>query len=248
MKYFYPLCCLTLTNWLGIHQAVGQAPAHDSGLVATAAARLGNLQMVPVEDNSNLYNGTEYVHYEKNYRTVKGHQFFLAAEEQTGDIFYDGALYLKVPLQYDIRYDQLVLRFPGTPYQLKLLNEKVAYFTVSGRRFVRVAAGPAPESLPTGFYEALSEGRAQLLAKRLKKTRETLTGGAVELSFQESNRFYLEKDGKTYSIGGKGDLLTALADKKKELRQYVSTQKLKFSKSKQEASLVKLVQYYDTLR
>ncbi|WP_157807413.1 hypothetical protein [Hymenobacter chitinivorans] len=158
-------------------------------------------------------------------------------------------MYKNIPLQYDIRYDQLVLRFPQSPYQLRLHNEKVGYFTVNQHRFVRVAATtPAPGVLVPGFYDVLYEGRLRLLAKRVKKTQETLSSGGIELAFLESNRYFLEKDGKTFPVSGKGDLLAALADKKKELRQYVSAQKLKFSKGKQEASLVKMAQYYDTLR
>ncbi|UOQ71268.1 hypothetical protein [Hymenobacter cellulosilyticus] len=250
MKFFYPLCCLTLTSWLSANQAAGQGQPRDSSLLAAATTRLTSLQMAPAEGNSNLYNGTEYVRYEKTFRSVKGHQFFQAAEELTGNIFYDGALYTNVPLQYDIRYDQLVLRFPQSPYQLKLHTEKVGYFTVNRHRFVQIN-GPAPATagaLVPGFYDVLYEGRTRVLAKRIKKIQETLTGGGVELAFLESNRFFLEKEGKPYPISGKGDLLTALADKKKELRQFVSAQKLSFNKDQQEASFVKLARYYDTLR
>ncbi|TGE24067.1 hypothetical protein E5K00_02295 [Hymenobacter aquaticus] len=234
---------------LAAHQAAGQTPAPDSSFLAAATARLASRQMLPPEENPHLYSGTEYTGYEKSYRLVKGHQFFQSPDEQVGAIFYNGALYQQVPLLYDTRLDQVVLKFPQTPLKLKLVNEKVSYFTVNRHTFVRiVSGGPTAGALSTGYYDVLLNGPVRVLAKRSKKLLEKLTPTGVEAEFEEANRFYLEKGGQFYPIASKGALLAALADRKKEVRQYLSTQKLSFSKSRQEEAFVQVARYYNTLR
>ncbi|TGE28296.1 hypothetical protein [Hymenobacter metallicola] len=215
--------------------------------MAAATHHLTHLQRQPLENTAALYSGPEYLNYEKNYRNVTGHQFYLSSEEQLGDVFYDGALYRNVPLLYDIRLDQLVLKFPGSPFKLRLVEEKVNYFTVKGHRFVRYAGQNTTGDLPTGYYDVLFEGKTRVLAKRLKKWNEQITGGGVQVELQESNRFYLEKDGKFYPLTSKGSLLGAVPEKKKDLRHYISAQKLSFAKDQQEQSFIKVARQYDSL-
>ncbi|MCB2408655.1 hypothetical protein [Hymenobacter lucidus] len=239
---------LMLLGLLQAHGSRAQAIKPDSSFLALASAKMASLQLEDPDNSSHLYNGAEYVHYERMYTHVEGHQFFQTTELQPGDIYYDGALYHNIPLLYDIKLDQVVLKFPKSPLQLKLVNEKLMSFTVNQHTFVRlVGDNTAKAAVPTGFYDVRLEGKTRVLARRIKKANETITTTGVELSFDEADKFYVEKGGVVYPISGKGAFVAVLEDKKKELRKYISTQKLKFTKEQQEASFIKLAQYYNTL-
>lgn len=243
--FFYSLVLLGL---LQAHHARAQAVKPDSSFLARASAKMASLQMEDAQSSSHLYNGAEYVHYERMYSHIDGHQFFQTTELQPGDIYYDGTLYHNIPLLYDIKLDQVVLKFPKSPLQLKLVNEKLQSFTVNQHTFVRLTGEKTAKApAPTGFYDVRSQGQARVLARRIKKANETITTSGVELSFDEADKFYLQKDGVVYPISGIGSFVAVLDDKKKELRKYISTQKLKFRKDQQEASFIKLAQYYNTL-
>lgn len=231
---------------LGLSGAARGQAADSSALTATAST-LRQRYAAGRSFDSRLFNGPEYVEYVKSY--VRGHPFFGSAEAQEGAITYGGATYAGVPLRYDLLRGQLVLSHPPSSQQLRLVNEQVARFSLSGHTFVRLVADSTAQDSPlrTGFYDLLVEGPVRLLAARRKDLQERNTGEGQEGEISQKNEFFLEKDNRTYPVGSAKAVLRLLPESKAALRQYVRAQRLKFGDASREQSLVLLLKYYASL-
>ena len=195
-----------------------------------------------------LYNGPEYAEYTRKYHTLKGNPFFLKPEMLPGTANYNDREFADVRLQYDLVLDQVVLSQPGNPLRLRFINEKVRAFSVDGHQFVRLTADSAnADIIRTGYYELLADGPVQVLAKRSKTMYEHLNRPYIDASFTETNRLFMQKAGRYYSVRSKGSALRLFADHSKELQQYLKEHRLNFGKANRENALVELTRYYNGL-
>ena len=60
-----------------------------------------------------IYNGSEYTAF---YRDMKNHPFLTTDLTETGDVFYDGALYKNLRLNYNIADNQVYFRYEKLGY------------------------------------------------------------------------------------------------------------------------------------
>jgi hypothetical protein len=194
--------------------------------------------------HSHLYNGSEYVDYD---HYIDGHQYFGSDEWEEGTIHYDGTLYRQVPLLYDVRYDQVITENLAGPLRIRLVAEKVRYFTLLGHTFVRIVADSTTQGgMRTGFYDQLYDGRVQVLVKRVKLIHEQIASGQVDRDFYERNRYFLRKNGHFYSVKGKGSVLSVFDDRKRELQKFLREQKIRYKRDP-ESAMVQLARHYDAL-
>ncbi|MBC6988776.1 hypothetical protein [Hymenobacter sp. BT491] len=239
-------CCLWLISLVSNYSAFGQIASADSVAVNASEDMIYQQYIDEVENHSHLYNGTEYVNYDKPY--IQGDQFFESNLEAAGGIYYDGFYFRNVPLLYDIYVDQLVIKHPASPLKMKLVNEKVKYFVLYGHTFVRLVSDSLTASpIRTGFYDLLFASQVKVLAKRAKDLQERATPTGLEGRFNEIDKFFIEKNKTYYQVGKKYTVVKLFPNKKSDLRKYVRSQKLKFTKNRREDSIVKLVRYYSTL-
>ncbi|GAB2472330.1 hypothetical protein GCM10011375_27910 [Hymenobacter qilianensis] len=218
----------------------------DSGAVATAVEAATLRYAKAIGDNSLLYTGPEYLDYNKPY--MKGNQYFGTGKQQIGTVYYHGTAYTKVPLLYDMKLDQVVIQPPTNPLQFRLVDDNVQYFIIDGHTFTRlIQRDSARYSIPTGYYDLLVDGNAKVLAKRTKKilTRRGLYG--LEGSYLEEAKFYLQKNNEFHPVTSRQSIVRLLSDKKTALDSYARQHKLKFKKSSQEAAIIELVNYYNSL-
>jgi len=194
--------------------------------------------------SARLLSGTEYLDYTPG-NTV-GNQFFAAGTAQPGNVHYDGRYFVKMPLLYDLKLDQLILEDTVHRVKLHLIDERVAFFVLEGRRFVRLGADPAA-GLPAGFYQQLVAGHTQLLVRRSKRVAEEIVQQHLSFVYKETARLFVKKDGRLTEVDKLKTLLDALPDRKPELQKFARSQKLKFSPAVREASAVQLVSYYNSL-
>ncbi|MDB5261570.1 MAG: hypothetical protein JWQ14_851 [Adhaeribacter sp.] len=196
-----------------------------------------------IGEASHLYNGPQYVNYDKYY--IEGHQFFRTDEASPGNIFFDGTLYTQAPMLYDLVLDEIVLDHPNSEFQFTLVTEKIKYFTFQGHTFIRLekdSVGDTP--LKGGFYDLLHDGQVKLLAKRTKNLQEQATMDGMKGRFESANKYYIRKENIYYPVKDKRSLLKTLPDKRKELQRYAREQKIKFGKNREKA-LLQLTQFYD---
>ena len=122
---------------------------------------------------------------------------------QNGTVFYDGTLYENVPLLYDIVSQEIVINRYNSDERMKLLNEKIKHFTFDGYRFENIfSVEGKDENVSSTIYEIMSEGRAGVLAKRIKRIKNGLKA-EDPTSFVEEDELYIRKGKNLYAIDSK---------------------------------------------
>jgi hypothetical protein len=224
--------------------AFSQSAPADSALLQQSIQQVSNRYRTEMHLHSHLYNGSEYVDYD-NY--IDGHQYFESDELEDGVVHYDGALYQGVPLLYDVRLDQVITENLAGPLRIRLVSEKVRYFTLLNHTFVRIVADSTQQGgVRTGFYDQLYDGNVQVLAKRVKLIHEQVSSGRVEKHFYGRDRHFIRKAGQFYPVKRKSSVLRVFDDRKKELQKFLREQKIRF-KQNPEATMVQLARQYDAL-
>jgi hypothetical protein len=230
------LSCTTLFFSV-ISTLAQETPGNDS----LRKAQLLAYHDVTVQQQQRLYNGKEHTGYSPR---IKGHAYYLTREWQYGSVLYDGVHYKDVAILYDSYKDQVVVKHPNDQFIVSLVSPKVNSFTIAGRRFIPLEADQ-PQNIKGGFYELLTDGTVQVLAKRWKTMREYINV-TMEYEFMEHNQYIIKKDGTYNIIRSEGKLLDVLGDKRAEVKQYLKKNGIRYKKTPEEA-IVKAVEYYQSL-
>ena len=244
MKAFGIIMCAGLHALLAGSPALGQTP--PAGPIAKLQQQYNNSFTNPAE----LISGPEYVDKTLRYHHREGFPYFLLPDPQPGSVFYHNHAFGNQQLAYDVVLDQVVLQFPGSPFRFRLVNERVRAFTIGDHQFIRLVADSAAGSvIKTGYYEVLTDGNVQVLARRAKSPQEKRGQQFTDVEFLTVDRLFMKKDGRYYAVGGKKALMRLLAgqSKEKEVQKYVQAHKLKFNKKHLEASAVALARHYNEL-
>jgi hypothetical protein len=184
-----------------------------------------------------IYNGSEYTAF---YRGMKNHPFLTSDSTETGDVFYDGALYKNLRLNYNIADNQVYFRYEKLGYNIRLLNEKISYFIINGRKFENLSTNV---NLNQPFYELLYSGHMKVYAIHEKVIRQPLKA-EDPLFFVQYNKYYISYKGKLTQVNNLSSVLSVLPDKENITRKWMRSQKLNFKKDP-ERSIVKVVDYAD---
>lgn len=197
---------------------------------------------------TNLYNGREYaynVYYPSRFND--GNPFFISNIFDTGVVFYNNILFRNVRMLYDEVKGELLVSDPARIYLIKLITEKIGWFTIYGHTFLNLNTDAIKNtSLRRGFYDVLYSGNTSLYNKVSKKIEEIYGTKEVTYKVVESNEYFIYKDGNYHFIKNGKELKTVLADKKKEIDQFMRKNKFK-ARRLSDGSLIKIVTYYDTL-
>jgi hypothetical protein len=226
---------------------LGQGTSIDSTFVERSLGNAIAMYTVSIRDQALLFNGVEYKALPEPY---EGFPFFGSEYVEAGSILYDGELYKNIPLQYDLVKDELIIEHydqKGYVSMIKPHQTKISSFQLLDHTFVRIVGDSTAGVLREGFYDVLYDGGIKVLAKRKKNVSEDISLGQLTVSFIEKNSYYIEKDGKYYSVKNKGSMLKVLQDQKKSLSQFASKNKLNF-KDNREGAMAKLAAYYDQTR
>ncbi|TGE06089.1 hypothetical protein [Hymenobacter fodinae] len=226
------------------HPIYSQTTTSESSPALTSVANYRQKYAEGIDINSRLYNGPEYIFYDKYYRNNTGHQFFSKAEEQLGKIEYDGQQFTNIPILYDIHLGQVVLTHPSSTLKFRLVNEKVKSFSLLGHTFVRLTTPTVEKPLiTTGFYDLLFNQGLQVYAKWDKEMKTKAEQGVVHAIFTEHVNYFAYKDTAYYRISSINDLANLFPDKKSDIQKFARSNKLKFNKANRAATLVQLAQY-----
>src|SRR5258706_8102277 len=155
------------------NKSFSQTDQSDSSLYQQSIQNVIEVYYKSVGENSHLYNGSEYVPY--NYQGNKN-PYFETGTLQNAAIGYDGVVYNNVPLAYDIYKEEVIINKYNQNFRIKLVNDKITWFSVLDHTFIRIVRDSSNSALPvTGFYDKLYSGTVTVLAKRKKKIEETIT-------------------------------------------------------------------------
>lgn len=147
----------------------------------------------------------------------------------------------------DLNSGQLITEHYSNGQPLRLVPEKVSYFTIAGHHFRKIDNETVANSLPvSGFYEVLYGGKTTVIVRRQKLLHEEIENTVIERTFDERNHFYIYKDGIFHSVKGKGAVLKLLEEQKQQLKKLLRQKKAAF-RDDRELLYKSLAEYYDTL-
>jgi hypothetical protein len=204
-----------------------------------------------------VYTGREYYDYYLKKESKHGgywlsgtgnrpgeHPFFLGGEFRREMIVYNDVTYSSIDLAYDIcRSEVVVLNLQHIP--IVLPEGKVQKFNYAGHAF---RALTDVSGLRNDFYDILYWSDSTVLCVKRRKNQTELWHSFSDYYIILNNEAYPVSLVGTKNVGVKSAALKILKDKEDEVRSYIRQNKLKFSKSKKESSLVKVVAYYASLK
>jgi len=231
-----------------------QLNSADSGLLNTSVKTAINLHNTVLAENIHLYNGPENTGYN---HLATGNPYFLADELQNGTVFYDDTYYENVPLLYDLVQDNVVIlqyavnRSTASEEYKKIMRQdlvknKLEWFTMPGHEFVRLIADSNATGMPGGFYERMYNGKVKLFVKRSKKYVEEVKGQELERRYEQTTNYYVQQNGKYYSVRSAKSLPGIFKDKKRELNSFYKINRKKYKRNKEQL-IFEATRYYDQL-
>lgn len=197
-------------------------------------------------EKADLYSGYQYVRPEQT--SDDEHPYFESDDWVPGTVEYDGQVFENVPLLYDIRNDKVVTEHYLNASEIEFIPEKLDGFTMAGHRFKKIKNETVGNSLPrSDYYEILYDGATRAIAMRKKNSLRTTSSSQVVVLFEKRTRYFMFKNGRFFPVKSKASVLKLLSDEKKALKQFLSSQKIRF-KNNVETSIAKMAEHYDTLK
>ena len=217
----------------------------DSVSSATALQNTIDFYYSVTGENAHLYIGSEYGGY--NNRII-GNPYFDTASFENGSIYYNGTLYNKVPMLYDIWNDNVIIYKYKQNYRIRLVNEKVSYFSILAHTFIRIVPDSTGKVLPgIGFYDRVYDGKTEVLVKRNKIIKDDPPiANEISSRYLQRNSYFVKKHNVYFQVSTRKSLLELFDDRDKEIRKYLRKNKIKFRKQP-EYTIIKAAQYYDLL-
>lgn len=200
-----------------------------------------SLYKAATSQSQNLYNGRHYYLYDAR---MEEHQFFGDRKWQNGVVFYDGQRFDSIPMIYDIVKDELIVKHFYGDHML-LQSEKVNYFFKDNHTFKRFEAGKdINPQMRTGFYDILYDGKSKVLIRRSKQRQEKIVDKKVIAFFPAKDFYYIWKNDQYHSVRSKKSVLGLFPEQKRQLRQALRSERIKFRKNR-EVAIEKIVSTYD---
>ncbi|MBC5994663.1 hypothetical protein [Pontibacter cellulosilyticus] len=218
----------------------------DTSFVQQSVSNTIALYRNTVGTEAHLYTGPEYYVPFKSY--VEGHQYFQVKTFEKGNVFYDGAWFYEVPMLYDIAVDEVVTIHPGSGLSQKLVKQKVGLFELSNHTFVYLSGESVGGfSMQPGFYKLIYNGDIKAFVRHEKYLQERTSTNGLEGHYKAKDKFYLQKNGVYYQVSNKASVLKVLSDKKKELKEFSRSNKIRF-RNKREEAIKNIAKHYDSLK
>lgn len=227
-----------------LNKAEAQQLPPDTSIYLSAKDHLIQLYIDSAKENLRIYNGTEFT---AAYKSSLGHPFFEYQDPQKGAIFYDGILYPEVRLLYDIIRDDVIFLNEYKNLNIKLIPQKINWFTLQDHLFVHLFEDSNAVNLPEkGFYELLYDGTISVF-KKSKKTLYEASRADESSKFVESNDYFIRKNNTYYSINNKRSLLAVCRDRKADVAKFIQKEGLNFKKDP-EKMIVMVIDYYTKIK
>ncbi|HEY8930168.1 MAG TPA: hypothetical protein VIM55_13295 [Mucilaginibacter sp.] len=226
---------------------MAQAPVSDSSSQQNALNNAVALYNSSIGIQAPLFSGVEYNFHDPH---IKGNAYYLDINGfSAGTVYYDGLLYNKVSLLYDLFTDDLVVLLPNRVSKFVAIKERVKWFNYQGGHFININTDTLANNtvLKSGYYLQIYSGRSEVLG-RYEKTMQTSTNSTtgVENYFSQTKDFYLRKNNVYYRVNSKGALQDVLKDKKKELKKFMNANNIQYRENPEDA-LLKIATWYDHL-
>lgn len=172
------------------------------------------------------------------------HPFFITDEFRSEMIDFEGVVYSAINLAYDICRSEVVVLTPQRK-ALVLPEGKVQKFNYAGHAFKLLTD---VDGLRSDFYDILYEKDSSMLCAKRRKNQSELWRTISDYYIILNSEAYPVSLVNAKNVGVKATLLRIFKDKEDQVRAYIRQNNLKFTKSKKESSLIKVVEYYASLK
>jgi len=191
-----------------------------------------------VRGNSTLYYGDQQLSPPRS----SNHPYLNDVQFSKARLSYHGVIYPEALLRFDIWRNELVILSPNSR-AIVLYPEYVDFAELHGKHILYFRNDSLPGSPSTGYYILLYSGKCKILERNtaVRESRST-----YEQYYLFKKEFYLYKDGVYHTIRNKRMLLAVLQPYKKELKQYISSRKLRF-REQSDLFLVRTISEYEKL-
>ena len=215
--------------------------APDTLFNANAEMQVLDVYNRTIGDQKEFYNGPQYNPPAKAYR---GSPYFLdSASLQPANIRYNGTWYKEVPILYDALNDLMVSVSHSVLYSVR--SEKLSDVVLAGHHFIY-----RPQTkyfkLTTGYYDQLYDGRSEVLVKRRRGVVKRVEQQSVQVIYEVDDVIYIKKGSDYVPVSSKQSVLSVFKNKAKQLKEYMSDNKVSFRKDN-EHSIARLAAYYDQI-
>lgn len=162
---------------------------------------------------------------------------YLSDEWSVGNItLHNGNVIEKLEMRYNVYAGEIHYKYDGKVYILGS-PDSVRYISLNeGRYFVYLPFTDKKKGMQKDYFEYLSGDVAQLLARHTVTVIKAnynvaLDAGEKDDRLEHKSDYYLRKDKSIVLIDRKGEnLLNLLSDKSRELRDFVSKNRLSYTR------------------
>jgi hypothetical protein len=161
-------------------------------------------------------------------------------------VTFNGRKFDDLDLKYDIHNDELILSIES--YPVIIMNKEMvdSFSLVQGNRIYSIInAGTDTSSVLRGYVNVLYDGPSSLYVKYIKRIQPLAVDGKFDLFYQE-HLIYLRKATEIVPVEGKRKLMKLLEDKKKEIRDYMKSSRIKVTQ-KDPYTYIPVLEYYDSI-
>ena len=195
-----------------------------------------------VGNQSVLYYGKQ----QEGYLRASNHPYLNDSQYAKARLSYCGVIYPDAMLRLDLNRDELIILSPNY-HNIVLFPENVDYAELYGRHIIYFRYDSLHGCPSTGYYIILHSGNCKVLEKQTATLAVKNTGNTtLENYYVFKTNFYLYKDGVYHNIWNKSGLLKVLYPYKKELKHFISTNRLNFRRNAEEF-LIRIVSEYEKL-
>ena len=220
--------------------------AQDNDLSNQAITDLRNETESVLGLDDELANGEIY--YQKNL-SAAGHPFYITSDWSAGSVTVNGKTHHNLLLKLNIEDGELIMKVTqksGSISSIALNNGFVDSFDLDGHHFVSSQNGEVGE-LKEGFYEQMYKGGFSFFAN-FRKTfvSEYNTRNPHGKYSKTFVSYYIFNNGEVTKLPSKGAFLKYFEAYKKEIKRFMSQNKIKYNKAGS-SQLHALMQYCDDL-
>jgi hypothetical protein len=194
-------------------------------------------------DKQLLFNGRVWRNL---YYKIRGNQFLFSDSFVPGTIVINGKSFAGCDMKYDICNDELLTK-AGQNIIIQLNKELVEAFTINYNfktwRFLKLDKDSLNDL--NGYVNLLYQGDISLYVKYHKVILMLAVDNKYD-EFEQSQKIYLKKDGKIYTVGNQNDVIALYSSYKPQIKNFIRINKLKISRKSPE-SFVPLIEYCDKL-
>jgi hypothetical protein len=174
---------------------------------------------------------------------------FLSEDFVVGDVYSNQKSYRNILLRYNIFNDNMEFKQNNTTYAL-YPEPRITKVRLEDEIYV-VEKHEVKGKMIYGYLERLDSGKVILLSKKIVRFTEKQDPKALESASKparftrtQDEYYYKIDNGEVSKVGSLKNLIESLPDKKDDVTSYAKKEKIS---TRNEAELLKLVKYYNSL-